>query len=227
MLRPPLKKSLKNEPVMLLLWDVPPFVPVIRLKTKKPVRKTAQGAAMKVCPKPEESSEAWVMSAENSRDRPGPNRASVPALAPSSVSRPPATLALPFGGNHSVADIPAGRASPENSAPKVGARITSPSAVSATYAPASTAPALKSALVVSRRVAGALSGRVLVAAPDPGRRTADRRKASGSVILRRGIPWKDAPATRRSTFGVQSDKTLTPGDEQPPAPYDSSAGTAR
>src|SRR6266568_476167 len=167
MLRPPLKKSLKNEPVMLLLWDVPPFVPVIRVKTKKPVRKTTQGAAMKVCPKPEESSEAWVMSAENSRERPGPNRASVPALAPSSVSRPPATLAL----------------------------------------------------VVSRTVAGALSGRVLVAAPDPGRRTADRRKASGSVISRRGIPWKDAPATRRSTFGVQSDKTLTPGDEQPPAPY--------
>ena len=66
------------------------------------------------------------------------------------MTRPPATVAEP-PAFHGATDQPDGNVVPENSAPVSGARITSPSLVSAATAPAPD-PARKCALVVSTNV---------------------------------------------------------------------------
>src|ERR1700730_15226391 len=103
---------------------------------------------------------ARLKVATNSKELPGPKKALVPMRAPSEMSEPPATLELPpvpYGElNH-----PDGSAVPENSAPTVGARVTSPSAVWEMYVFTSGVPALKSATVVSVKLTGA-GGVVLI-----------------------------------------------------------------
>ena len=89
--------------------------------------------------------------APNSTDRPGPNRAVVAASVPSTVSRPPATVAAPPLAQGTLVQS-AGRAVPENSEPAAGLRLTSPSPVCTTAVPASVVPPPKSAAVVSVKV---------------------------------------------------------------------------
>ena len=70
--------------------------------------------------------------------------------APSTVTCPPATALVP--PDQVPVDQPLGRFVPENSAPTVGARMTSPPLVSETYVELPVVPALKSATVVSTRL---------------------------------------------------------------------------
>ena len=109
---------------------VPSLVVVNRSVLNRKVRKTAQGGLTKSVPKPEELSWVPEKRAENSRERPGPYSAIEPALTPSRLIVPPATMRLPLGESHWTDDMLAGSESPENSAPNAGARITSPSVVS-------------------------------------------------------------------------------------------------
>ena len=111
----------------------------------------AHGALSKSLPKPTCWKGVAPKVAENSSDRPGLKTASVPVRTPLTVSTPPLTVVLPFGGVQSVFDHPAGSVEPENSSPRNGVRITSPLPVCVTTAQLPGVPLLKSAAVVSIR----------------------------------------------------------------------------
>ena len=123
----------------------------VRAAAAEPVLNIAHRAELKSSANPACWNASPVNVATNSRERPGVYRAVVRANAPSTVSRPPETVAAPpvFQG---VPVQSAGRAVPENSAPAVGLRMTSPSPVCARATPASGVPPPKSAAVVSVKV---------------------------------------------------------------------------
>ena len=102
-----------------------------------------------VCPNPAFWNDAPLKVATNSSARPGAKVALVRAQAPSTVTLPPPTDAVP--PVHEPLAQPTGRLEPENSAPTVGARMTSPFPVSETYVEPPVVPAPKSATVVSTK----------------------------------------------------------------------------
>jgi hypothetical protein len=67
----------------------------------------------------------------------------------------PPEIVVPPPVAHGVEDQPVGTVVPENSAPTVGLRMTSPSEVAETYVLAPVVPAPKSVVVVSVNEAGA------------------------------------------------------------------------
>src|SRR5262245_31510155 len=121
----------------MVFCNVALLVIAMKFTPNRPVRKSEYGITRGEVPHPEQLSDAAVSLAENSRVCPGPNIAVLPTHAPSSVSVPPPTTALPLGGNHFVARMSGGSVDPENSAPNDGARMISPSAVSEMYPPES------------------------------------------------------------------------------------------
>src|SRR3954451_7129480 len=111
-------------------------------------------------PKPAFWNESPRNVATNSSERPGPKAGAALGLArpPSTLIEPPATAEPPVPPlGHSVDDQSLGRFVPENSAATVGARVTSPPVVSATYVPEPVVPAPKSAADVSDSAADGLT----------------------------------------------------------------------
>src|SRR3982751_6375123 len=126
---------------MSVLWNTAPELVLVVRVLPVPVLKIAQGAASSVWPNPACWNGSPLKMPTNSSRWPGfsaavslqlvPSDTQVPMRAPSTKTAPSAATDVPplFHGTDSQ---PEGSAVPENSAPLVGARRSSPSMLSET-----------------------------------------------------------------------------------------------